>query len=86
MHAAKATGLDNISVKLLNITSDEIVDVLTFILNFSIETNCVEYDWNNARDTPILKSGDDHIVNNYRPVSVLPIVSKILETCFQCFL
>jgi hypothetical protein len=26
-----------------------------------------------------LKSGDDHIVNNYRPVSVFPIVSKILE-------
>jgi hypothetical protein len=34
VHAAKATGLDNISVKLLKITSDEIVDVLTFILNF----------------------------------------------------
>ena len=26
-----------------------------------------------------MKSGDDHIVNNYRPVSVFPIVSKILE-------
>ena len=53
MHAAKATGLDNISVKLLKITSDEIVDVLTFILIFSIETNCVENDCINARVTPI---------------------------------
>ena len=79
VHAAKATGLDNISVKLLKITSDEIVDVLTFILNFSIEANWVENDWKNARDTPIFKSGDDHIVNIYRPVSVLPFVSKILE-------
>ena len=42
MCASKATGLDDISVKLLKITSDEIVDVLTFILIFSIETNCVE--------------------------------------------
>ena len=52
---------------------------LRFILNFSIETTCVENDWKNARVTPIFKSGDNHIVNNYRPVSVLPIVSKILE-------
>ena len=79
MCATKATCLDNISVKLLKITSDVIVDVLTFILKFSIETNCVENDWKNVRVTPIFKSGDDHIVNNYRPVSVLPIVSKILE-------
>lgn len=53
--------------------------MLTFILNLSIETNCVENDWKNARVTPIIKSEDDHIVNNYRPVSVLRIVSKMLE-------
>ena len=28
---------------------------------------------------PLFKSGDEHVVNNYRPVSVLPIVSKIIE-------
>jgi hypothetical protein len=43
---------------------------LRFILNFSIQTTCVENDWKNARVTPIFKSGDNHIVNNYRPVSV----------------
>ena len=29
--------------------------------------------------SPIFKSGDEHMVNNYRPVSVLPIISKIIE-------
>ena len=29
--------------------------------------------------TPLYKSGDAFLVNNYRPVSVLPIISKIIE-------
>lgn len=79
MCTAKATGLDNISVKFLRLTADVIVNALTFVLNFSIETNDFVNEWKSARVTPIFKSGDNHIVNNYRPVSVLPIVSKIIE-------
>ena len=54
-------------------------NIWIFVSSEGYLTNCVENDWKNASVTPILKSGDDHIVNNYRPVSVLPIVSKILE-------
>lgn len=79
MSSAKATGLDNISVKLLKMTSSVITNILTYIMNFSIENCIVENDWKVARVTPIFKSGDEHTVNNFRPVSVLPIVSKILE-------
>jgi hypothetical protein len=39
-----ATGLDGISVKLLKLTSDAIVDILTCVLNFSIEMNNFEND------------------------------------------
>ena len=39
MSIAKATGLDGISVILLKLTSYAIVDILTCVLNFSIETN-----------------------------------------------
>jgi hypothetical protein len=69
MSTAKATGLDGISVKLLKLTSDAIVDILTCVLNFSIETNNFENDWKRAKVSPIFKSGNEHIVNNYRPVS-----------------
>lgn len=48
-------------------------------MNFSIETNNFENDWKRARVSPIFKSGNEHMVNNYRPVSVLPIISKIIE-------
>ena len=34
-----------------------------------------------ARVTPIHKTGKQNNVNNYRPISVLPIFSKILEKC-----
>ena len=69
MSTAKARGLDGISVKLLKLTSDAIVDILTCVLNFSIETNNFENDWKRAKVSPIFKSGNEHIVNNYRPVS-----------------
>ena len=45
MSTAKTTELDGISVKLLKlITSDAIVDILTCVLNFSIEMNNFEND------------------------------------------
>ena len=49
------------------------------VLNFSIEMNNFENDWKRAKVSPIFKSGDEHMVNNYRTVSVLPIISKIIE-------
>jgi hypothetical protein len=59
---AKATGLDGISVKLLKLTSDAIVDILTCVLNFSIETNNFKNDWKRAKVSPtcIFKTGDEH--------------------------
>ena len=44
MSTAKARGLDDISVKLLKLTSDAIVDILICVLNFSIEMNNFEND------------------------------------------
>ena len=79
MSTAKARGLDGISVKLLKLTSDAIVDILTCVLNFSIETNNFENDWKRVKVSPIFKTRDEHMVNNYKPVSVLPIISKIIE-------
>ena len=36
-------------------------------------------DWKKAKITPIFKSGDKSNVGNYRPISVLPVISKIIE-------
>ena len=48
-------------------------------MNFSIRAGDVATEWKKARVTPLYKSGDAFLVNNYRPVSVLPVISKIIE-------
>ena len=35
--------------------------------------------WKSARISPIFKNGDGSDVNNYRPISILPVISKLLE-------
>ena len=52
---------------------------ITVIVNTSIVTNAYPNIWKNPYVIPAYKSGDVDKVTNYRPISLLPIVSKILE-------
>ena len=79
MGNGKATGLDNISVRLLKIAKNAVSRHITHILNMSIQSGHVPSLMKAARVVPIHKSGDVEDTNNYRPISVLPTVSKILE-------
>lgn len=79
MNETKATGCDGMSVKLLKCAGDSIIQPLTFIFNLCISKGTFPTEWKRARVTPIFKAGDPHSVNNYRPVSILSCVSKILE-------
>ena len=38
----------------------------------------------NASITPVFKKGDRNFKDNYRPVSILPYISKIFERCIFC--
>ena len=48
-------------------------------MNLSIINGVVPNELKVAKVVPIYKSGDRRLINNYRPVSVLPCFSKILE-------
>lgn len=52
---------------------------LTYIINRYLTTGIFPYDWKVARVTPIYKDDNKTNPNNYRPISVLPIVSKLIE-------
>lgn len=75
----KSCGLDNISPRLLKDAVEIITKPLTKIINTSLEQGSVPDDLKTARITPIFKSGNKQELDNYRPISVLPVVSKLLE-------
>ncbi len=79
MSTTKATGLDQISVRILKICVNEIADSLADLINKSIETSTFPELWKIARVNPIHKSGLKTSEENYRPISILPIISKICE-------
>ena len=76
---SKSPGLDDIDVELLKTAAPVICNSLAFICNLSLATSVFPSDWKNAKVVPIFKSGCKSNVENYRPISVLSIVSKIIE-------
>jgi len=52
---------------------------LASIINSSFQHGLVPADLKIAKITPIFKAGDKNLITNYRPISVLPFFSKIME-------
>ena len=77
--ANKASGLDSVCTKLIKYGSNAIAAILCKIFNMCLRQGCVPDDLKVARVTPIYKSGSKDDFSNYRPISILPICSKILE-------
>ena len=75
----KATGLDGLPARLLKDSAAVIADCVKHLLNLSIETGAVLSEWKQAKVVPLFKSGSKDDLDNCRPISVLPILSKILE-------
>ena len=56
-----------------------IITPITHIINTSFATGIVPKELKTAKVRPLFKSDDPHSLNNYRPISILPILSKIME-------
>ena len=80
------TGLQGFCSHIISVISQP----LATILNLSITNGIFPDDLKKAKVTPIFKKGEKHDVNNYRPISVLPIITGIFEryisTCLIGFL
>ena len=75
----KATGPDGVPGQILKLCAAEIAPVLTVIFNQSLNTGELPKDWLTANITPVFKKGDRCNPTNYRPISLTPICSKIME-------
>ena len=74
---AKSFGTDNISSYFLKLALPVIENSLAFMFNTSIETSMFPDSWKIARVTLIYKNGDRADKSNYRPISVLPVISRL---------
>ena len=76
----KGTGNGGVSAKLLRIAAPAIADSMCKLFNFCIEKQTFPTKWKVGKVSPIYKGqGNRDDKNNYRPITVLPILSKLLE-------
>ena len=75
----KATGLDNISAKIMRECADLISVSLCDLFDKSLLSGIFPDDWKRARVTPLFKKGEASDLNNYPPISVILVKAKIFE-------
>ena len=74
-----STGIDNISTKTLKEINNIISPLLTILINECLDSGVFPDSLKNSKIIPIFKGGDKYNKSNYRPIALLPILSKIFE-------
>lgn len=72
-------GTDEIDSKILRLSAPHIAESLTYIYNLCIEKSVYPKAFKEAKVIPLFKAGDKTDPSNFRPISVLPVLSKLLE-------
>ena len=75
----KAAGLDKISAGMIKDAGYELAPSIAYLVNKSITDGIVPDLWKIASVTPVYKADGKLMVENYRPISVFPVLSKALE-------
>ena len=75
----KANRYDDISIRLPKICDPTIVKVLSIIFKNCLQSRSFPNNWKKSNVVPIHKKDDKQLLQNYRPVSLLPICGKIFE-------
>ena len=82
LNTRKASGADGITALMLKATGISIAKGITKLFNLFLKTGIFPTDWKFARVVPIPKLGNPDSPSNYRPISTLPIISKLLENMY----
>jgi len=79
LKSKSSSGYDEITTRILKISSPYIVSPLTHICNRMLSTGTFPARLKYSKIKPIYKKGDKTLITNYRPISLLPVFSKIFE-------
>ena len=75
----KSPGYDNINFNVVKKCFGEVNEPLRHLFNLSLENGFFPENMKIAQVIPLFKNGDPENITNYRPISVLPCFSKVLE-------
>ena len=78
MQSKNSTGIDEIPISVVKSSSDYILFGLCNIFNLFLSQSQFITDFKTAKVIPVHKKWQKTNVNNYRPISLLPVLSKIL--------
>ena len=79
LDSSKAHGYDNISIKMIKLCKDSITIPLKIIFEESLKKGIFPDMWKKGNIIPAHNKDDKTLINNYLPISLLPIFGKIFE-------
>ena len=80
----KAHGIDELPPNLLKDVANKISKLLAFIINKYLSSGIVPDLWKISKVSPLYKSNSKSSFSNYRPISVLTCLSKVLKQVVHC--
>ena len=75
----KSSGIQDIASRILKCAFLVLVPQLVYLFNLSFTTGIFPELWKRATVIPLFKGGDRAAVENYRPISLLPLPGKLIE-------
>ena len=83
MRRSGACGPDGICIRILVLCFDAIGPILLHVVNTCLTSCDIPDSWKHSLVHPIFKSGDPDLVCNYRPISIVPAIAKVVECLVQ---
>jgi hypothetical protein len=80
-HMSNSMARDNHNLNTAFIMNHQsfLLETITYLVNLSIQTDRFPESWKTAIITPVYKSEERDLAGNYRPITILPVFSKVLE-------
>ena len=79
INRSKSTGVDDLLPNMLKDAASVVAAPLMFVINLSLKSDLFSTEWKAAKITPVHKSGTHSNFHNYRFISILLVLPKVIE-------